>query len=66
MSVSLQGALTNWRAQTEGLVRIQKESGFATGTYQLECTDGGTCQDTERKQTHFLESVGEGLIRTWR
>ena len=45
-----QGALTCWRPQREGLVRIQKESNQERGTHCLETTEGGTCQDTERKQ----------------
>ena len=44
------GELTLWRPQREGLVRTWKESDQARGTYKLETTEKGTCQDTERKQ----------------
>src|SRR6267142_726512 len=42
------GALTNWRAQTDGQVRTRKESDRARGTHRLESADGQTSQDTER------------------
>jgi len=41
--LSKQGALTNWRPQREGHVRILKETKQARGTYFLETTEGGTC-----------------------
>ena len=47
---SKQGALTNWRPQRERHVRTQKETNQPRGTYFLETTEGGTCQDTERNQ----------------
>ena len=47
--VTKQGRLTNWRPQKEGLVRTQKESDQARQTHCLETTEGGTCQNTERK-----------------
>jgi len=34
-----QGALTDWRAQTDGQVRTQKESEQVRGTHRLESTD---------------------------
>jgi len=40
---SEQGALTNWRAQTDGQVRTWKESKQARGTHFLE--SAGTSQD---------------------
>ena len=43
------GALTSWRQQKEGLVRIQKESNQLRGTHFLETAERGMCQDTERK-----------------
>ena len=42
------GALTNWRAQTDGHVRTWKESERVRGTCRLESTDGWTYQDLER------------------
>ena len=42
-----QGALTSWKQQREGLVRTQKETDRARGTYVLEMAEGGTRQDTE-------------------
>src|SRR6266850_497712 len=42
------GALTYWRAQTDGQVRTQKESDRARGTHRLESADGRTSQDMER------------------
>src|SRR6267142_2058357 len=42
------GALTSWRAQTDGKVRTRKESDRARGTHQLESADRWTSQDTER------------------
>jgi hypothetical protein len=46
-NLSKRGALTCWRAQTEGLVRTQKQSERVRGTHLLESADGGTRQDTE-------------------
>jgi hypothetical protein len=43
-------ALTDWRAQTEGQVRIGKETKQATGTHQLESADGGTSQSGKRNR----------------
>ena len=43
-----QGALTNWRQQSERLVRIRKETDRARPTHVLETAEGGTCHDTER------------------
>ena len=48
--MSQQGALTNWRAQTERQVRTQKECEPARGTHRLESPDRETSQDTERLQ----------------
>jgi len=48
--VTKQGALTSWRWQREGQVRTWKESNQARGTHSLEIAEGGTSQDTERKQ----------------
>src|SRR6267142_825991 len=45
-----QGALTLWRAQTDGQVRTRKQSDRARGTHFLESTDGRTSQDTETIQ----------------
>jgi len=45
-----QGALTNWRVQTDRQVRTQKESDQARGTHFLGSADGQTSQDTERVQ----------------
>src|SRR6267142_680506 len=45
-----QGALTSWRAQTDGQVRTQKESNQERGTHILESADGQTSQDMERIQ----------------
>src|SRR6267142_2391385 len=49
-NLTKQGALTNWRAQTDGQVRTQKESDRARGTHFLESADGRTSQDMERIQ----------------
>jgi hypothetical protein len=35
-------ALTSWGAQTEGQVRMRKETGRTTGTHGLVSADGGT------------------------
>jgi len=47
-----QQALTSksWRPQREGLIRAQRESDQVMGTHELETTEGGTCQNMERKQ----------------
>src|SRR6267142_290652 len=45
-----QGALTNWRAQTDRQFRTQEESNQARGTHRLESADEWTSQDTERTQ----------------
>ena len=47
--VTKQGALTSWRPQREGQVRIWKESNQMRSTHSLEMTEGGTSQDMERK-----------------
>jgi len=44
------GVLMNWIPQRERLVRMWKESNQARVTHELRTTDGGTCQDIERKQ----------------
>src|SRR6266850_2109790 len=44
-----QGALTSWRVQPNGQVRIQKED-QVRDTHQLESTARWTGQDTERIQ----------------
>jgi len=38
-----------WRPQEEELVRTQNKMDQAKGTHFLETTEGGTCQDMERK-----------------
>jgi len=49
MEVTKQQALTNWRPQKEGLVRAWKEINRVMGTHSLETTEGGACQDMERR-----------------
>jgi len=49
MEATKQRAPTNWRPQKEGLVRAQKEINRVTGTHSLETTEGGACQDMERR-----------------
>src|SRR6266850_484063 len=44
---SEQGALTPWKAQTDGQVRTWKEYKRARGTHFLESADGRTSQDME-------------------
>ena len=44
------GILTDWRPQREGVVRTQKGSQLSSATHFLKSTDGGTCQDMERKR----------------
>ena len=41
--------LTLWRPQRDRLVKIQKEIDQVKGTYKLETSEGGICQNTERK-----------------
>ena len=41
------GALTFWRRQREGLVRIREEADRARHTHSLKTAEGGTRQDTE-------------------
>ena len=56
-----QGALTLWRWQREGQVRTWKESNQPRHTHQLEMAEGGTSQDTERKQPIKVYSpTGDG------
>ena len=52
-----QGTLTPWRPQREEQVRTQKESNQTRGTHKLEITEGGTSQDTERKQPNKGHSL---------
>ena len=57
------GALTSWRRQREGLVRIQIETDRARCTNSLGTVEGGTCQDTERNrpsEVHSLSGNGRG------
>ena len=57
------GALTSWRWQREGLVRILKETDRERGAHFLETGGGGTCQATERNQLskgHSLPGDGRG------
>ena len=61
-----QEALTSWRPQSSIVVRTQKESDKARSTHILETTEGGVCQDTERKQLskrhlHPRDHRGRGL-----
>jgi hypothetical protein len=42
------GALTDWRRQSESLIRRRKESGRARGTHSLETAEGGISQNTEK------------------
>ena len=55
------GPLTNWRRQTEGLVRTPKETDRPRPTHILEMADRGTCQDTETIrpiEAHLLPGDG--------
>ena len=59
-----QGPLTNWRWQTDGLVRTPKESDRPRPTHCLEAADRGTCQDTERNRpTEAHSRTGDGRQR---
>ena len=51
------GALTLWIPQREGQVKIWEESNQTRGTHKLEITEGGTSQDTERKQPNKGHSL---------
>ena len=56
-------ALTNWRWQSEGLVRTRKESDRVTPTHFLETAGRGTCQDTEStrpSEAHSQPGDGRG------
>ena len=58
------GPLTNWRWQTERLVRTQKQSDRPRPTHQLEMADRGTCQDTETiRPTEAHSLPGDGRQR---
>ena len=61
------GPLTNWRRQTEGLVRTPKRSDQARPTHSLETADRATCQDTEEsdrpRPTHSLETADRGTCQ---
>jgi len=46
-NLSKQGALTNWRAQTDGQVTTQKGSEQVRGTHKLESTNRWASQDME-------------------
>jgi len=48
--VSEQKALTFWRVQREGQVRIMKGSERARGTHFLESAEEGISHDTERNR----------------
>ena len=59
-----QGALTSWRRQREGLVRIRKETDRSRCTHKLETAEGGTCQDRERNRPSELDLLpGDGRGR---
>ena len=68
--VTEKGVLTAWRLQREGQVRTWKESKQVRGTHSLETTEGGTCQDMQRKQLSKGHSPTgdqrEGKVRTWK
>ena len=56
-------ALTNWRWQSEGLVRTRKEFDRVTPTHFLETAGRGTCQDTEStrpSEAHSQPGDGRG------
>ena len=58
------GPLTNWRWQTEGLVRTPKESDRPRPTHELETADRGICQDTEKiRPTESHSHPGDGRGR---
>ena len=57
------GALTIWKWQREGLVRIQYETDRARRTHFLETAEEETCQDKERNrlsEVHLLSGDGRG------
>ena len=60
-NLSDRGPLTNWRRQTEGLVRTPKESDQVRPTHSLKTADGGICQDTDGNEqartTHTLDTA---------
>jgi hypothetical protein len=61
---SEQGALTNWRARRDGLVRTWKASKRARGTHCLESAEGWTSQDMESKRAregHSLTGESRGM-----
>ena len=63
MNQTDRGPLTNWRRQTEGLVRTTKESDRPRPTHKLKTADRGTCQDTERilpTEVHLHPGDGRG------
>src|SRR6267142_1892517 len=53
------GALTSWRAQTDGQVRTWKQSDRARGTHLLE--DAGT-----NKSGHRNKPTERGALTNWR
>ena len=57
MNPTERGLLTNWRRQTEGLVRTPKQSDRPRRTHSLETVEGGTCQDTQRTQPTEAHSL---------
>ena len=58
------GPLTNWRRQTERLVRTQKQSDRPRPTHFLETADRGTCQDTKTiRPTEAHSLPGDGRQR---
>ena len=58
------GALTNWRRQTEGLVRTRKATDRPRRTHFLEAAEGGTCQDSKRnRSTEAHSQTGDGRGR---
>ena len=55
------GALTSWRRQKGGVVRIRKETDQPRCTHQLETAEGVTCQDTQRNRpTEAHSHPGDG------
>ena len=55
------GPLTNWRQQTERLVRTPKQSDQPRPTHLLETADRATCQDTETiRLTEAHSHPGDG------
>ena len=58
------GVLTSWRRQREGLVKTRKETDRELCTHELQTTEGGTCQDTERNRpTEAHSQTGDGKGR---